>query len=96
MSAAQCRRGAVLSAQINRLRWQSRRGTLEMDLILERFWRREDLHTDENLRALSELLALDDEELRRAISDESCGAGGEKGRGGNSAVRKMADILRRL
>ena len=80
----------MTAAQISRLRWQSRRGTLELDLILEKFWRREDLHTDAHLRGLSELLALGDEELRRAVAGEKGGAGR------SSAAQNIAKILRDL
>ncbi len=73
----------------NKLRWQSRRGTLELDLILERFWRRTDLHTEEHLRALSGLLSLDDEQLRRAVA-------GEGGEGGGATARGIAGVLRSL
>lgn len=75
------------SAQIGRLRWQSRRGTLELDLILEKFWRRADLHTEKHLREFAELLALDDEKLRRAV------AGDEKD---ESAAPTIAAVLRSL
>lgn len=87
-------------AQINRLRWQSRRGTLELDLILDKFWRRKDLHSAENLSALSELLSLDDEELRGIFA---INGGGEAGRGDDesfttppSAAKKIAGVLRDL
>ena len=73
----------------NELRWQSRRGLLELDTVLDKFWQlRAGALSQNDLQALSELLALDDEELWRAICD-----------GGNGlppAVQKMAGVLRSL
>ena len=72
----------------NKLRWQSRRGALELDVVLEQFWRRADGLPEDELRALGELLALDDEDLRRAI---------KTGGGGMSpAAQKVAGVLRGL
>ena len=49
---------------LERLRWQSRRGLLELDILLERFWTREgrDLGEDD-ARALARLLAMTDNDL---------------------------------
>lgn len=57
----------------NKLRWQSRRGVLELDLILDEFWRRAGAQSAEELQALSELLALDDGDLWRRINDDEAG-----------------------
>ena len=73
---------------INCLRWQSRRGLLELDLILQKFWQRNALLSEEELHALSELLALDDEGLWRAIR------GGDDGLA--PAAQKVLNILREL
>ena len=51
----------------SKLRWQSRRGTLELDLILDKFWQQSGKMSESELRALGELLALDDEELKHQI-----------------------------
>ena len=51
----------------NKLRWQSRRGTLELDLILDKFWQKSGKMPESELRALGELLALDDEKLKHEI-----------------------------
>ena len=57
------------AALIRRLKWRSRRGTLELDLTLERFWRaRENNLTPRELKALDEVLNGDDEEVARAFS----------------------------
>ena len=47
-----------------RLRWRARRGLLENDLVLERFFaRHEQLLTDDDVAALDALLDLPDNEL---------------------------------
>ena len=51
-------------AQRRRLRWRARRGLLENDLVLQRFFdRHEDALTDEEVSGLDELLELGDNEL---------------------------------
>ena len=52
-----------------RLKWRSRRGTLELDLTLEKFWaeRGENLSAGE-AKALAEILDGDDHEVARAFS----------------------------
>jgi succinate dehydrogenase flavin-adding protein (antitoxin of CptAB toxin-antitoxin module) len=54
----------VTAISAARLRWQSRRGWLELDALLDRFWRRhgEGLSTKE-LQTLETWLAFDDPEL---------------------------------
>ena len=64
--------------QLNRLRWHSRRGLLELDLVLERFWLRhgESLSLDQ-AAALELVLELEESDLwdvisgRRAIAPQS-------------------------
>ena len=47
-----------------RLRWQSRRGLLELDIVLERFWSRTgNALAEEDARALERLLAMNDNDL---------------------------------
>ena len=56
--------------RLNRLRWQSRRALLELDLLLERFWLREEaLVTEEDETGLQQLLALDDYDLWALVSN---------------------------
>jgi antitoxin CptB len=55
--------------RLNRLRWQSRRALLELDLLLERFWLREgELVSVEDEKGLQQLLALDDYDLWALVS----------------------------
>ena len=50
--------------QVERLRWQSRRGLLELDIVLERFWARAGRELDEkDASALGRLLAMTDNDL---------------------------------
>lgn len=47
-----------------RLRWRARRGLLENDIIMERFFARyESQMTDDDVAAMTELLALSDNDL---------------------------------
>ena len=50
--------------RFERLRWRSRRGLLELDIILERFWKNagDDL-SDDDAAALERLLQLPDNDL---------------------------------
>ena len=49
---------------VERLRWQSRRGLLELDLVLDRFWVRNGPALDEaDAAALERLLAMTDNDL---------------------------------
>ena len=51
-------------ATLNRLKWRSRRGLLENDLFVERFFRRhEDALTERNVTALQALMDLADNDL---------------------------------
>ncbi|SMB27076.1 conserved protein of unknown function [Sterolibacterium denitrificans] len=62
-----------------RLRWHSRRALLELDLVLERFWQRQEQDgkplDDEQAQILGELLQLEDHDLwdmlcgRQAVAD---------------------------
>ena len=57
------------AALIRRLKWRSRRGTLELDLTLEKFWaEREGNLSAEEIERLSGILDGDDEEVARAFS----------------------------
>ena len=49
---------------LERLKWRSRRGLLELDLVLERFWKRDGGRlSEEDAAALERLLALPDNDL---------------------------------
>ena len=48
---------------IERLRWQSRRGLLELDIVLERFWARTAALEEKDARALERLLGMTDNDL---------------------------------
>lgn len=49
--------------EMERLRWRSRRGLLELDLVLERFWSRRGRLTGAEAAGLGRLLALPDNDL---------------------------------
>ncbi|HAC34542.1 MAG TPA: hypothetical protein DCF45_08500 [Gammaproteobacteria bacterium] len=53
------------SRHLKTLKWQMRRGKLELDLVLQRFAQRHSLESldDDELVALAELLQLPDEQL---------------------------------
>ena len=54
----------VERAALERLKWRSRRGLLELDLVFERFWRGQGREMDEAGAAeLEKLLALPDNDL---------------------------------
>jgi succinate dehydrogenase flavin-adding protein (antitoxin of CptAB toxin-antitoxin module) len=49
---------------IERLKWRSRRGLLELDLVFARYWKRVGIKMDrEEATALERLLALPDNDL---------------------------------
>ena len=52
---------------IRRLHWQSRRGTLELDLLLDKFWQQDDNLTTPQLQAMAAILSLDDNDLQRLL-----------------------------
>lgn len=55
---------AVHSREMERLKWRSRRGLLELDIVLGRFWAKcgEDLD-DADAEGLARLLAMPDNDL---------------------------------
>ncbi|MGU9951576.1 MAG: succinate dehydrogenase assembly factor 2 [Gammaproteobacteria bacterium WSBS_2016_MAG_OTU1] len=65
----------MMTALENNLRWQSRRGLLELDLVLDKFWQQSDTLPTNELQALSELLALGDEELWHKINGNTATIG---------------------
>ena len=57
-------RHEIDSRAVERLRWKSRRGLLELDLVFERFWKGEGRTMDEaDAAALERLLAMPDNDL---------------------------------
>ena len=74
-----------------RLRWRSRRGLLENDLVLTRFLdRHEDMLTDEDVGVLTQLLELSDNELMDVILARSDPPGELAG----SSTKRVVDLLR--
>jgi len=56
------------AADLGRLRWHSRRGLLELDLVLERFWRRHgETLSEEQAMSLEQVLALEENDLWEII-----------------------------
>ena len=49
--------------ETERLKWRSRRGLLELDLVFERFWAREPALLPGEVKALESLLAMADNDL---------------------------------
>ena len=59
----------VDNSAIGRLKWQSRRGLLELDLLLSRFWQQHDKTLDNNDQILlSQWLTLNDTTLWALLS----------------------------
>jgi antitoxin CptB len=60
------------SVSLNRLKWQCRRGLLELDLVLERFLRSEAASlSDEELARFRELLETGDNDLWDIVNGRS-------------------------
>ena len=70
---------------LERLKWRSRRGLLELDLVFERFWAREGAKLDEkDAAALEKLLALPDNDLLDLVMGKA------------SAAPEMAAMIEKL
>ena len=77
-------------AKRGRLRWRARRGLLENDLLLARFFDRHELSlSDDDVAGLDVLLALGDNELLDLILGRSEPAG-------DAATPEVARVLRML
>jgi antitoxin CptB len=62
---------AERNARINKLKWQCRRALLELDLVFQRFWAREQNTVDESSElVLARLLALEDHDLWALVSNK--------------------------
>ena len=79
------------------MRWRSRRGMLELDLLLDTFWRRAAEQgglSEAELQGMDALLALEDDALwRRIIGDDDSDFGASPI---NSAAETMIHRLRSL
>lgn len=76
-------------ANLNRLRWHSRRGLLELDLVLERFWLRHgECLSEDQAAALEQVLALEENDLWDII----CGRQDI----GEPRMQGMIELLREL
>lgn len=51
-----------------RLRWHCRRALLELDIVFQRFWAREEELNDNDEAALETLLAMEDHDLWSLVS----------------------------
>ena len=52
-----------MERNLERLKWRSRRGLLELDLVFERFWARQAELAPGEIAALERLLAMPDNDL---------------------------------
>jgi antitoxin CptB len=63
---------------LQRLKWRSRRGLLELDLVFDRFWAGPGSRmTDGDMRVLERLLALPDNDLLDLVMGRTESADGE-------------------
>ena len=52
-----------MSRELERLKWRSRRGLLELDLVFEKYWARGETPAPDEVAALERLLAMPDNDL---------------------------------
>jgi succinate dehydrogenase flavin-adding protein (antitoxin of CptAB toxin-antitoxin module) len=52
-----------MDRKIERLKWRSRRGLLELDLVFEKYWARGEALAPDEFAALERLLAMPDNDL---------------------------------
>jgi len=65
---------------LERLKWRSRRGLLELDIVFERFWAREGTPlTEQDGKALEELLHLPDNDLLDLVMGKAHAPAGDAG-----------------
>ena len=77
------------AAELGRLRWHSRRGMLELDLVLERFWRRHgESLSAEQAAALARVLEREENDLWEII----CGRRDI----GEARLQGMIELLREV
>jgi len=83
---------AIDPARVRRLRWRARRGLLENDLVLERFFERHEAELDEALVAgLDVLLELPDNQLLDLVLDRVRPEGSAL----TDAATRVLEMLRR-
>jgi antitoxin CptB len=58
-----CLSALTMNRQIERLKWRSRRGLLELDLVFEKFWASGEELAPQETQALERLLSLPDNDL---------------------------------
>mgnify|MGYP006299732741 CR=1 FL=1 len=84
--------GTIDPARVRRLRWRARRGLLENDLLLERFFERHEAELDEALVAgLDVLLELPDNQLLDLVLDRV----GPEALSITDAATRVLEMLRR-
>ena len=67
-------------AALERLKWRSRRGLLELDIVFERFWANEGANlTEQEARTLGELLHLPDNDLLDLVMGKAHAPAGDLG-----------------
>ena len=71
---------------LERLKWRSRRGLLELDLVFERFWARDPGLAPEEMETLERVLAMADNDLLDLVM----GRAGTK----DPEIRAMVERLR--
>jgi len=63
---------------LERMKWRSRRGLLELDLVFERFWKGEGARLSEReVAALEQLLAMPDNDLLDLVMGKARAVEGE-------------------
>jgi succinate dehydrogenase flavin-adding protein (antitoxin of CptAB toxin-antitoxin module) len=63
---------------LERLKWRSRRGLLELDLVFERFWKGEGARlTEAEAAALERLLAMPDNDLLDLVMGRAGASGSD-------------------
>ena len=70
---------------IERLKWRSRRGLLELDLVFDRFWASTGELAEADLQAMERLLALPDNDLLDLVMGRT-----------DSADRQLRELVARL
>ena len=72
---------------VERLKWKSRRGLLELDLVFERFWKEAGTRmSEDDMAALERLLALPDNDLLDLVMGRT--------QSPDARLRRMVETLR--
>jgi succinate dehydrogenase flavin-adding protein (antitoxin of CptAB toxin-antitoxin module) len=72
---------------IERLKWKSRRGLLELDIVFERFWKQAGTRlSEDDAAALEQLLAMADNDLLDLVMGRT--------QSPDARLRHMVEILR--